>query len=206
MRTQTVGGIFVVFDNLRHSRGHATGNGLVVAFTRTQSVVPRALAPRGGEQRRHSAGVAAAHRFTTLHQFRPSLLNFVRSGQVVLFHIGNFVGIALQPRSAVDGDVLRVETSVGGIAQHGFHCVVGGNDDEAAAYVIDIEQRVAAVVALGVGQRAFGAARHRRHLPHHKVKGYRAGLLRLHRVGHHNNGANHHGEKGRDFFHKCFCI
>ena len=206
VRTQTVGRIFVVFDNLRHSCGHATGNGLVVVFTRTQRIVPRTLVPRGGEQRRHSAGIAAAHRLTSFHQFRPFRAYIGCCGKIVLLYESNLVGIALQPCSTVGGDVLRVETSVGGIAQHGFHCVVGGNDDEAAAYVIDIEQRIAAVVALGVGQRAFGAACHCRHLPHHKVKGYRTGLLRLHRVGHHNNGANHHGEKGRDFFHKFFCI
>ena len=167
---EAVGGIFVVVDDLRHGGGHAAGNGLVVTFAGTKFVVIRRLVPRGGEQWGYGAGIAAAHRFATLHQFRPCLAHSFRSRQAVLPHVGNLVGIALQPCGTVGGDVLRVETPSGGIAQHGCHRIVGRHNDEAAAHVIDIEQRVAAVVAFGVGQRAIGAACHRWRFLHHKIK------------------------------------
>ena len=147
-------GVFVEVDDLCHRRGGASRSGqcpraVLLVVLRASQVVGVALVPA----RHHQLGDAV---LCGLH-----LVAFLDAGvaglDVVVDDELYLVGIELQPRAHVLGDVVGVERALVHVAEDGFHAVIARHDD-VAAIIARIEHIIVglfALVARGGVTRSF---------------------------------------------------
>ena len=127
-------GPFPKAEQLCRCRGHTAGYGLdgvaAVVVDGAHAVVVGILVPRGLDERSHHHRAGGTERVA---YFLPLGSHLFRGRVGIGDGSPDFIAITFQYIVQAGGDAFRVESTFGGVGQHRFRAVVGGNDDIAVA-------------------------------------------------------------------------
>ena len=130
-----------IADELRHSRGHATGHHPLAGagIIRAIVVVIRILVPKGLYQRRHPDRAVTAGGVIVGSQCPPRRYRcFVREPGRRDSRT-DFSGILSKPFLQLHRNVLHIKVPFGGITQYRRDTVVGTDNHIAVTYIVDVQ-------------------------------------------------------------------
>ena len=130
--------ILPIADDLRHSRGHATGHHPLAGagIIRAIVVVIRILVPKGLYQRRHPDCAVTAGGVIVGSQNPPGCVHLLVGERGRRHCRADFGSILGKPLLQLHWNMLCIEIALGGITQHRRDAVIGTDNHITVAYII----------------------------------------------------------------------